>query len=66
MSEDTKATPIGPGDPVEHPALSQMGGTFAERAAAAKKAEPKAVKADEAEDKAVKTSATKSRSTRKK
>lgn len=36
-STDTRepgATPIGPGEPVEHVALSQMGATFAERKAA--------------------------------
>jgi hypothetical protein len=37
-----KAEPLGPGEPVEHSALSQMGGTFAERqaAAAGKKSTP--------------------------
>ena len=43
----SKATPLGPGDPVEHSALSQMGGTFAERKAAREKAEAKAVETDE-------------------
>lgn len=56
----SKATEVTPGEPVEHPSLSLMGGTFAERAAAAKKAE-KAVKSDDAEDKAVSSASTKSR-----
>lgn len=52
-----RATPLGPGDPVEYPPLSQMGSTFAERKAAREAAEAKAqgksVSSDEVEDKAV-------------
>jgi hypothetical protein len=53
-----KATPIEAGDPVEDIAVSQLGGTFAERAAARAKAE-KAVSKSSAEDKAVKKATTK-------
>lgn len=41
----SKAQPLGPGDPVEHDAASQMGGTFAERKAAREKAEKASSKA---------------------
>lgn len=67
-----KATPLGPGDAVVHSATSVMGGTFAERqaAAAGKKATPpkreqlenstfatrKAVNDDQAENKSVSSS----------
>lgn len=53
------STPQEPGEPVEAPSLTQMGATFAERAAAAKKTakkvSSKAVEADDdkAENKAV-------------
>lgn len=61
----SKATPIGPGDPVEDIAVSQLGGTFAERAAARQKSErgTKRVKADsdDVEDKAVKRASTKAK-----
>lgn len=53
-TRETKAETVVAGDPVEVPALSQAGGTFAERAKARKKAEGKAVHEDEVEDKAVK------------
>lgn len=56
-----KATPLGPGDPVEYPAVA--GATFAERAAAH---DTKQVDADDAEDKAVRSASTKKRTTRKK
>lgn len=62
---EPKATPLEAGEPVEAPALSQMGGTFAERAAAVK-ASAKSVKADDVEDKSVSSSETKARRTRKK
>lgn len=62
----SKAKDLKPGDPVEVSSLSQMGGTFAERAAArekAEKAQAKAVTADEnvVEDKAVTRASTKAR-----
>lgn len=50
---EPKAQQIGPGDPVEAPALSQMGDTFAERKKAREKAEKKAVSSSRAENKAV-------------
>lgn len=62
----SKAAPVEAGEPVEAPALTQMGATFAERAAAAKKASTKAVKSEDAEDKAVKASESKASRTRKK
>lgn len=55
----SRATPVEPGDPVEAPALTQMGGTFAERQAA-RKAAAKSVKSDAAEDKSVSSASTKS------
>jgi len=58
---EPKATPLEPGPPVEAPALSQMGATFAERAAARKKAEKRAVSGDDAENKAVSSSESKGR-----
>jgi hypothetical protein len=61
-----KATPIEPGPPVEGVALSQMGSTFAERAAARAKAEKRAVSGDDAENKAVTSSESKARSARRK
>lgn len=62
----SKAAPLEAGDPVEATQVTQMGSTFAERAAAAKKAEAKpaakkAVKSDAAEDKAVSSSESKTR-----
>lgn len=51
-----KAQPLGPGDPEEARALSQMGTTFAERAKAAKKTSSKAVDSDGAENKSVSSS----------
>lgn len=62
----SKAEPVKPGDPVEVSSLSQMGGTFAERAAARAKAEKtqaKAVTADDdvVEDKAITSASTKAR-----
>lgn len=66
-SEPTpRAEALEAGDPVPALAVTQQGSTFAERAAAAKKAEAKAVKPDDVEDKAVSSSDTKARSTRKK
>jgi hypothetical protein len=60
-----KSTPIEPGEPVEQIAVSQLGGTFAERAAARQKLESgrKRVKADtdDVEDKAVKRASTKAK-----
>lgn len=50
-----EGTPLEPGDPVEAPALSQMGGTFAERAKAREAAEKKQVSGASTEDKAVST-----------
>lgn len=50
-------------EPVEVPALSQMGATFAERAAA-REQEAKAVQPGDAEDKAVSSAATKARKPR--
>ena len=59
--DTTKAKPIEPGEPVEVPALSQMGATFAERHAARLKLEKRAVKSDDdqVEDKAVKSAESK-------
>ena len=59
--DPSKAVTLEPGDPVEAVAVTQMGSTFAERAAARAKAEAKQVKADDAEDKAVSSASTKSR-----
>lgn len=58
-----KAAKLTAGPPVEAPALSVMGSTFAERAAASKQAQGKQVDkdADEVEDKAVSTAETKKR-----
>jgi hypothetical protein len=56
-----RAPEDGGGDPVEAPAWSQMGSTFKERAAAAKKAQKKAVSSDAAENKAVGSAETKRR-----
>lgn len=56
--DPTKATPLEAGDPVEAQAITQMGGTFAERAKARAAAE-KRVRGDDAEDKAVKASESK-------
>lgn len=47
-----------PKEPVEAPALSQMGGTFAERAKARESAE-KRIRSSSTEDKAVKKAASK-------
>lgn len=66
IDPDVKSTPVKPGPPVEARALSQMGATFAERAAARKKAEKRAVSSDDAENKAVTSSESKARATRKK
>jgi hypothetical protein len=49
------------GDPVPAVAVTQQGSTFAERAAAAKKASAKAVDEDSVEDKSVSSARTKSR-----
>lgn len=61
----SKAEPVKAGEPVEVSSLSQMGGTFAERAdarAKAEKAQAKAVTADDdVEDKAVTRASTKAR-----
>jgi hypothetical protein len=66
VDPDAKPTPLEPGPPVEAPALSQMGATFAERAAARKKAEKRAVSGDDAENKAVSSSESKTHGARKK
>jgi len=60
-SRESKATPLGPGDPVEAPAWSQMGGTFAERKKAREAAEKKAVSSARSENKAVGSSESKGR-----
>jgi len=62
----SKATKVEAGEPVEAVAVSQLGSTFAERAAARAKADAKAVKSDDAEDKSVTSAGTKSRRTSKK
>lgn len=59
----TKATPLEAAEPVEVPAV--LGATFAERAAANKKASGKKVSDDDAENKAVTASESKSRRGRK-
>lgn len=64
--EASKASPLEAGEPVQAVAVTQQGSTFAERAAAAKKAAAKAVKSEDSEDKAVTSASTKSRSARKK
>lgn len=56
-----KAIPLEAGPPIKAPAPSQMGSTFAERAAARKKAEKRAVSNDDAENKAVSSSESKGR-----
>lgn len=66
VAPDVKAKPVEPGPPVDAPALSQMGSTFAERAAARKKLEKRAVSGDDAENKAVPSSESKSHSASKK
>lgn len=54
-----RAVPVAPADPT--PAQQILGATFAERAAAAKKASTKAVANDDTEDKSVSSSQSKSR-----
>lgn len=56
-----KATPVKPGDPIEDIAVSQLGGTFAERAKARAQASKKQVSkaSGDVEDKAVKKASTK-------
>jgi hypothetical protein len=56
-----RATPLEPGEPVEMPAVSQMGGTFAERKAAREELDAKAVSGSKAENKSVDSSESKSR-----
>ncbi len=58
---EPRATPLEAGDPAEADALSQMGSTFAERAAAAKKDDkkPKKKAVQTAENKAVSKSSKK-------
>lgn len=64
VERDSKATVLEAGDAVEQPALSQMGATFAERAAARKQSEKRvSSKSSDVEDKAV---AKKSASSKKK
>lgn len=58
------ATPLEAGEPVEAPAVSQMGSTFAERAKAREKT-AKQVKDADVEDKAIASSETKKRNPRK-
>ena len=65
VDPDVKAQPVAPGPPVEAPALSQMGSTFAERAAARAKLEKRAVSGDDAENKAVSSSESKAHTARK-
>ena len=55
----TKATPLEAAEPVEVPPI--LGATFAERAAANRKASSKKVSEDDAENKAVTASESKSR-----
>lgn len=56
----TRATPFQPGDPREDIAVSQLGGTFAERAKARAAAE-KRISSDSAENKAVKKATSKAK-----
>jgi len=51
VDRPSKATPVGPAEPVELPSV--MGATFAERAKARQAAEKKAVSSASAENKAV-------------
>lgn len=59
-----EASKLEAGEPVEAPAVTQMGSTFAERAAAAQKA-AKAVQSDDVENKAVKKAAASKKSAKK-
>jgi hypothetical protein len=62
-----KATPVGATEPVEEPALSQLGATFAERKAAREQSEKRVRSEDEGvEDKAVGSAEAKRRTPRKK
>jgi hypothetical protein len=60
VSVPSKATPIEPGEPVPDIAVTQLGKTFAERAAARAKA-GKQVTKDDVEDKAVKKATSKAK-----
>lgn len=63
VEREQKASPVEAGEPEEAVALSQMGGTFAERAAARLKQEKRLSKdSDDVEDKAVKKASTKKKS----
>ena len=60
---EPKATPVAPGEPEDDGvALSQLGSTFAERAAARKKVQKRVSKdSSDVEDKAVKKASTKAK-----
>lgn len=61
VSFDREATPLEAGAPVPALAVSQLGGTFAERAKARKAAERKAQSGDDAENKSVASAESKRR-----